>query len=242
MNHELCTTEEEAVAWVKRNKRFIKDKFSNTEEYPPVNKPVTIFMAGAPGVGKTEFSKLFIRNTFGKDQKQKVVRIDTDEIRAILPGYTGYNAPELQRAASLGIEYVIDSAYESRQNMCIDTTFGLTNKAMSNVKRAVDKERNCVILYLYQDPVLSWEYVKERKITEKREVPKDFFINNLFSAEFNVNLVKRTFGDKVTLALFLFDNNHKVTSAYFDIDNTKRYVKIPYSRKKLEEILKNGRY
>lgn len=240
MNYGICRNEEEAVAWVKRNKKFIKEKFASIKDYPPDNYPSTIFMAGAPGVGKTEFSKLFIENTFGKEQKEKFVMVDTDEIRLIIPGYTGYNAPEFQRAASLGVEYVIDSAYENKQNMCVDTTFGLTSKAISNVNRAINRGRNCLVLYLYQDPVLSWEYVKERKIAEKREVPKIFFINNLLLSEFNANLVKRTFGSKVVLVLFLFDDNHKVTSAYFDIDNTKRYVKIPYSREKLEEILKNG--
>ena len=74
MNYGICRNEEEAIAWVKRNKKFIKDKFASINDYPPDNYPSTIFMAGAPGVGKTEFSKLFIENTFGKEQKEKVLK------------------------------------------------------------------------------------------------------------------------------------------------------------------------
>ena len=53
---------------MKRNKRFIKDKFANIKDYPPVSIPVTIFMAGAP-VGKRSF--LLIIEKFTNQKKKK---------------------------------------------------------------------------------------------------------------------------------------------------------------------------
>ncbi len=78
---------DQALNWVKRNKRIIIKKF--TEEKKPVplrQKSIAIFMAGSPGAGKTEFSKRFINvlsriNSFGTS----IVRIDGDEIRELLP-------------------------------------------------------------------------------------------------------------------------------------------------------------
>ena len=70
MNYDLCKNEEEAVAWVKRNKKFFKNRFASIKDYPPDHYPSTIFMAGAPGAGKTEFSKLFI-DKFYESEKQK---------------------------------------------------------------------------------------------------------------------------------------------------------------------------
>jgi predicted ABC-type ATPase len=184
MNYGICRNEEEAVAWVKRNKRFIKDKFASIKDYPPVDKPFTIFMAGAPGAGKTEFSKLFIERFYESEKEKKIVRLDTDEIRETIPGYYGYNASMFQSAASLGMEYLIDKVYEDKQNALIDTTFGLKHKAILNVERAIRRDRHVIVSYLYQDPQISWGFVKERIRKNQRYVPKDLFIENFFLKNF----------------------------------------------------------
>lgn len=234
----ICRNEGEAIAWVKRNKKFIKDKFASIEEYPPVNYPSTIFMAGAPGVGKTEFSKLFIERFYESEKEKKIVRLDTDEIREIIPGYYGANASVFQSAAALGMEYLIDKVYEDRQNTLIDTTFGLRHKAISNVERAIKKDRHVIVSYLYQNPQISWGFVKERIIKELRYVPKDLFIESFFFARENANEVKRIFKEKVDLVIFILDENHKVTASIFNIDNIDDYVKIPYTKGWLESNLK----
>ncbi len=48
---------EEAKKFIKKNKKLLIEKFANLDLYKPVVSPVTIFMAGSPGAGKTEFSK-----------------------------------------------------------------------------------------------------------------------------------------------------------------------------------------
>lgn len=238
MNYGICRNEEEAIAWVKRNKKFIKDKFASINDYPPDNYPSTIFMAGAPGVGKTEFSKLFIEKFYESENEKKIVRLDTDEIRERIPGYRGYNASMFQNAAALGMEYLIDKVYEDKQNALIDTTFGLRHKAISNVERAIKRDRNVTVFYLYQDPQISWGFVKDRIRKGSRYVPRDFFIENFFLAKENANEVKKIFNKKIVLVIFMLDENHKVITSIFNIDNIDDYVKIPYTKAWLESNLK----
>lgn len=238
MDYEICRNDEEAIIWVKRNKRFIKNRFASIKDYPPDNYPSTIFMAGAPGAGKTEFSKLFIEKFYESEKEKKVVRLDTDEIREIIPGYYGYNASLFQSASALGMEYLIDSVYEERQNALIDTTFGLRHKVMLNVERAIRKNRNVSIFYMYQDPQISWEFVKDRQRKGSRYVPRDSFIENFFLARENANEAKEIFKEKVVLVIFMLDKNHKVMTSTFNIDNIDNYVKIPYTKGWLESNLK----
>ena len=238
MNYEVCRNEKEAVAWVKSNKRFIKDRFANINDYPPDNYPSTIFMAGAPGAGKTEFSKLFIEKFYESENEKKIVRLDTDEIRERIPGYRGYNASMFQNAAALGMEYLIDKVYEDKQNALIDTTFGLRHKAILNVERAIRRNRHVIVSYLYQDPQISWRFVKDRTRKGSRYVPRDFFIDNFFLARENANEVKEIFKEKVVLVIFILDENHKVITSIFNIDNIDNYVKIRYTKSWLEKNLK----
>lgn len=66
---------EAAYKWVSRHREDIIKKFASADIYMPDTRPITVFMAGSPGAGKTEISKSFIK-TF----EQPPVRIDADEI------------------------------------------------------------------------------------------------------------------------------------------------------------------
>lgn len=72
--------------------------------YPPSDNPITIFMAGTPGAGKTEFSITLIE-TFGGS----FIRIDADEIRERMRplGYNGLNADIFQDAANKGVNLLL---------------------------------------------------------------------------------------------------------------------------------------
>jgi len=143
-----------------------------------------------------------------------------------------------QSSASLGMEYLIDKVYEDKQNALIDTTFGLKHKAILNVERAIRRNRHVIVSYLYQDPQISWRFVKDRTRKGSRYVPRDFFIDNFFLARENANEVKEIFKEKVVLVIFILDENHKVITSIFNIDNIDNYVKIRYTKSWLEKNLK----
>jgi len=230
MNSKICTSEDEAIAWVKKNKKMIKENFASIADIPPVENPFSIFMAGAPGVGKTEFSKSFIEVYHNVDEKNKIVRIDTDEIREMIPGYNGTNAPIFQGAASLGVEYTIDQAQDKSQNILVDTTFCDQKKAISNMERALGRKRKTGIFYLFQNPIISWEFTKKREELEGRVVPKSFFVDAVFASKDNVNNVKALFGNRISLSIIVLDRHHNIILSKFNIGNVDPYAKIPYTK------------
>jgi len=75
----------EGIIYAKRNKMRIARELTNPTKFHPEGEPISVFMAGSPGAGKTEFSKSLI-NIIEEARHCNVVRIDTDEVRAQLPG------------------------------------------------------------------------------------------------------------------------------------------------------------
>lgn len=79
-----------AELYVKRNKVRIAKELTDPKTFPPSDMPISVFMAGSPGAGKTEFSKRLLEIL--DKNRPKVVRMDGDELRKYLPGYTGGNS------------------------------------------------------------------------------------------------------------------------------------------------------
>lgn len=87
-----------AYEYAKENLEHFIDIFVLSKN-PDKSDIISVFMAGAPGVGKTEFSQRYqaklelqlkeeiFRTKQINYQKQIVIRIDTDEIRSYLPYY-----------------------------------------------------------------------------------------------------------------------------------------------------------
>jgi predicted ABC-type ATPase len=226
--------EELAKEWIKQNKRIIIDKFANLSDYPAVSNPFTMFMAGSPGAGKTEFSKSFIKDY---DPTTKIVRIDADEIRDLIPGYTGQNAYRVQGAAALGVEKLFDYVQEHNQNAIMDGTFADYNISKDNVTRALHRNRSVGIFYLYQDPKVAWEFTKIREIKEKRHVSKEMFIDSFFLAKENVNKIKEEFGNVIELNLAIKNFENKLEKLEFKIDKVENYINIKYTKEELNAIL-----
>ena len=190
--------EEKAKDWIKNNKKFLIEKLANLKNFPGVSNPFTIFMAGCPGAGKTEYSKSFIASY---DSNTRIVRIDADEIRDIIPGYSGGNAYKFQGAAALGVEKLFDYIQDHKQNVIVDGTFSDFKIGLSNIERALNRNRKVGIFYLYQDPIIAWEFTKKREKVEGRHVSKEMFIKSFFLAKENVNRVKAILKDKIELNL-----------------------------------------
>lgn len=226
--------EEKAKDWIRDNKKLLIKKFADLNNFPGVSNPFTIFMAGCPGAGKTEYSKSFIESY---DPSTKIVRIDADEIRDIIPGYTGGNAYKFQGAAALGVEKLFDYIQDHKQNVIVDGTFSDFKIGLNNIKRAINRKRKVGIFYLYQDPVIAWEFTKKREKVEGRHVSKDMFITSFFLAKENVNKVKSILKDKIELNLVEKNYTNELAKTRFKIENVDSYLKKLYNKKALEELL-----
>lgn len=187
-----------AIEFVKRNKQFIVEQLANDEICPPSANPIAIFMAGSPGAGKTEFSKNYLAIS-GK----KAVRIDADDVRELIPEYTGKNSDTVQAAAALGVEKLFDYALKNKKDLILDATFVDEKKSLQNIARCLNKNRRVVLYYIYQDPLAAWEFTKARELQEGRRVPKTAFVRSFFKANENVKKAKDTFGAQLTVSLII---------------------------------------
>lgn len=227
--------EEKAKKWVRDNKDLLIEKFADPIKFPGVSNPFTIFMAGSPGAGKTEYSKSFIKDY---DSDTKIVRIDADEIRDMIPDYTGRNAYKFQGAAALGVEKLYDEVQKRNQNAIVDGTFSDFNKGLQDVERALNRGRKVGIFYIYQDPLIAWDFTKKREKVEGRHVSKDMFINSFLLAKENVNKVKKILGNKIELHLVEKNYTNEQENTKFNIDMIDSHLKIGYNKQDLEGLIK----
>ncbi len=228
-----------AMAYIKKNRRLLCHDYACTDIYLPTLPPSTYLMAGSPGAGKTEYSKSFIKLLEEKEPLRKIVRIDADEIRSFLPQYNKTNASEVQSAAFKGVEILVDHVLQQGQDCVIDGTLANYEKSCSNIARSLSKKREVGILYIYQDPLIAWDFTKKREAIEGRDIPKEMFIKSFFAAKENVNKIKLQFGKEVQIWLITKDYKQGVENTYFNIDNIDKYLKIAYTPDSLAAQLKN---
>lgn len=231
---------QDAVEYVKLHQKDLVDDFCNLERYPTSPKPFTIFMAGSPGSGKTEFSKAYIQQIELKDPLHKVIRLDVDELREKIPSYTGSNSNEVQPASTILFDKIFDRIQENGQNVLVDGTFS-SERSLENVQRAINRGRSVGIIYLYQNPRIAWNYTQKREVLEGRTVPKSVFIKAYFAARVNVNIAKEKFGNKVTLDFFEKDENNDFDkNAHSDVQSLDDFLKEEYTQDYLEQNLPNS--
>ncbi len=226
-----------AMAYVKKEKKSLIQKFAGLEKFPSVQNPLSIFMAGSPGAGKTEFSKELIKILLKIEHFTKIVRIDADEIREAIPLYDGKNSNLIQPAASVGVEKIHDYVLKHKQNMLLDGTFANYKKERDNIQRSINKRRPIIIFYLYQDPVIAWDFTKKREKLEGRFIPKEAFIESFFKAKENANATKKEFGKDVTLHLVIKNFSNGIEKIEFNIQSIDNYLKIKYNKKLLTKTL-----
>ncbi|MDF1623436.1 MAG: zeta toxin family protein [Pseudohongiella nitratireducens] len=99
--------EETAVKYTKANRTQIANRLTDPETFQPEDSPVSVFMAGSPGVGKTEASKALITEiTNGGND---ILRIDPDDLRDEFDTYEGNNSYLFHRAVSILVERIPDN-------------------------------------------------------------------------------------------------------------------------------------
>lgn len=245
-NKEIEKIKEDAKNFIKENKKKIIEDFASTEKFPLSENPMSFFMAGSAGAGKTETSKLFINLLNEKINKMShnkdvahIVRIDADEIREIIPGYTGNNSSYFQESVSLGINKIFDHVIKKKLNFLLDGTFASWHVSENNIEICIRKNRQIYILYIYQDPILCWNLIKAREKKEGRVVPIDDFIEDLFLAKENVNKAKEIYKNKINLSLIIKSYDNKFEKFYDNIDSIDNYIKVEYNKESLKSKLLN---
>ncbi len=232
--------QQEALDYAKKNKIRIAKEITNTTFYIPDAMPISVFMAGSPGAGKTEFSKNLIA-ILEKKNEHRVIHIDADEIRSRIPGYEGNNSYLFQGAISLIVEKIHDLVLHNGQTFVFDSTLAHYGKAIENINRSLKKKRHVSIFYVYQIPEVAWKFTKAREITEGRNIPKTAFIERFLGSEDTIRRIRKKYGKEVDLFLVKKDFE-KNTTEYIEViePNGKLiddYITYRYTKEELEKLL-----
>ena len=159
--------------------------------------PVSIFMAGSPGAGKTEASKKLLKN------HGDILRIDADELREHFRecGYDGKNSHLFQKAATRLVHEIHDAALKSRISFLLDGTFAGESMARQNIERSLKRDRDVFVLFVYQSPLIAWNFVQKHEKVEGRRIQPQDFAEKFCASREVVNKMKAEFGNKIELSL-----------------------------------------
>jgi len=232
---EEKTIQQEALEFARKNKKEIAKRLTDKSRFLPEEEPVSVFMAGSPGAGKTEASIELLAKV--EENGSEILRIDPDELRYEFPNYTGDNSCLFQKGVSILVEKIHDYALKQKQSFLLDGTLSNYEKAEQNILRSLKKGRVVQILYVYQEPMLAWAFVESREAVEGRNISPEHFIEQYFAARVVVNRLKTTFGSgvKVDLLLKNTDNTHKLYKA--GVDQIDNHIPEKYTPADLEKLL-----
>ena len=221
----------EALKYAKAHKRQIVEKYLSG--VPGAEKPLSIFMAGSPGAGKTEVSKQLLENL--SFVGQRFVRIDADELRAKCPGYNGANAHLFQKAVTFLVHEIHSSALKSGVNFVLDGTFSNFVTQQQNIERSLKRGRDVAVVYVYQTPKVAWRFIETREKTEGRSVPKSEFLRKSQESVNVTNAIKAHFGSKIRLNLVVKDDYGNNKYRYADICSLDNHLKKAYNEDELNK-------
>lgn len=228
----------EAYEYVKTHTSELVEHFAGNYDDPDEGR-VTVLMAGAPGAGKTEFSRCLLREQFG-EKSHLIVRIDPDEIRTWIPCYVEGKAELFNTATNKGVEILVDHCYDKKndKSFLLDGTLSSLEVAKRNIDRALKRNRKVQIFYVHKDPVVAWGFTQKREKVEGRNIPKEEFVNHYFASIANINTLKAEYGGKVQVDLVRLEteNNHPKMDDYkfeFNVTSVDGYVQKKYSEDNL---------
>jgi UDP-N-acetylglucosamine kinase len=230
----------QALIFAKKNKKQLAKNLTSPAIYAPDKVPVSVFMAGSPGAGKTEFSKSIIE-ILEEDSERRVVRIDGDEIRPHIPGYTGSNSHLFQGAISQVVEKMQDMLLHSNQSFIFDGTFTKYEKAIHNIQRSIGHNRIVLVYYIYQSPEVAWRFTQAREQKEGRNIPRSVFIDEFIAARETVQKIATEFDGKVHVFLVKKDFITNTVESISPIGSTQstidQHIPKTYTKDELERIL-----
>ncbi|WP_425299792.1 zeta toxin family protein [Pseudomonas asplenii] len=222
------------MRFARSNKKSIARRRTDKNLYPAEEAPVSVFMAGSPGAGKTEASIALV-NLFADTA---ILRVDPDELRSEFSCYSGGNSWLFQAGVSILVEKILDLALSQRQSFILDGTFSNLVVARRNVERSLNKGRFVQILYVYQNPFLAWSFVRAREEAEGRRIRKEHFIEQYFAARDVVNALKLEYGGDIHVDLLIkhIDNSGRLYKA--GVDKIDYHIPEQHTRSDLEAELK----
>jgi len=217
-------------AWARANKKSIAREFVRLTDFQSKADPSGIFTAGLPGAGKTEFTVELIKNL-----QTKPVRIDMDEIATHIEGYRPQIADKFRAGATIILERIYDEVIKRGFDFVFDGTFGHA-KAIENLQRAVNHHYTVKVYYLHQDPVLAWQFTKDREVVEHRAIDKQGFIETYLGLKRNLqNLCKNH--KNVTISLIVRDHQNKIGSRTENVNNLLSILPKFLTAEELDSVL-----
>lgn len=213
---------QEAINYIRKHKQNItKDLLLN---YTSVDVPLSIFMAGSPGAGKTEWARGVVELLDGN-----ILHLDGDLYRSMLPGYEGNNSHLFQKAMSKLVSYIHDSLLDQNISFILDGTFSDQHRAKENIIRSLRRKRKVTVIYIYLQPEYAWQYTQNREKEEGRRILKETFIQKYIGAYQTVRNIRETFSNE-EVEILLFNR--------IDIKSTENLNLIPITNiKQLDEAL-----
>ncbi|MEP6673650.1 MAG: zeta toxin family protein [Ferruginibacter sp.] len=226
----------EAIEFAKKHKKEIACRLTDILLYPPDPIPISVFMAGSPGAGKTEFSRNLV-DQFTTPQR-KVICVDPDQLRSELPGYIGKNSFLFQGAVSIITDRILDQVFHQNQSFILDGTFSHYGPAYKNIIRSLEHSRQVFIFFVYQHPGTAWEITKNRERIEGRQIPKEAFVDEFFAAQETVMKLKAEFKEKLSLCFVDKETSKDTTQVYMQIDSIYQHLPERFTKEQFYSILK----
>lgn len=229
-----------ATEFAKKHKKEIARRLVDMSLYPPEDLPVSVFMAGSPGAGKTESSKKLIEDKKGVDGKE-ILRIDPDDIREEfrLLGYNGTNSNLFQYPTSIIADKMQDLALHQSQSYIFDGTLANLERSRENIQRSLRHSRIVLVLYVYQEPLQAWKFVKAREKKDGRVIPAQAFVDEYFGARKNIALLKQEFENQVQIDIIIKNIDGSDYDYHENIPSIDRYIKEKYNAESLFNAIMN---
>ncbi len=229
---------QKAIDYIVEHKKDIAQELLN--DYSSVDVPLSIFMAGSPGAGKTEWAKGLVDLLDGN-----IVHLDGDLFRTKLPGYEGNNSHLFQKAMSKLVSYIHDRVLDQNISFILDGTFSDIERAKRNITRSLKRKRIVTIIYIYLHPEYAWKYTQSREKEEGRRILKDTFIQKYIGAYETVKSIRDIFSNEEVQILLVNKKEigstiTEITSEVIPITNIKQFDKViekVYNNDELEQLL-----
>lgn len=219
----------------KENKKRIAKEFTNPAVYKAEKQPVSVFMAGCAGAGKTETAIELIAS-FGTP----TMRIDPDELRGHFESYNGTNSWLFQYPVSILVDKIHDYALDQCQSFVMDGTLCNFERAEHNISRSLKRNRRCVIIFVYQKPELAWRFVEAREKVEGRRIAAEVFVGQFFETARVVNELKKKFGKKIRVDILIKNTDQSPKVEIPNVDRIADVLHDGYDREGLLKLIKPG--